>query len=127
MTSKMKTIDGNTAAAHVAYALSDAAAIYPITPSSPMGELCDEWAASGLENVFGQVMTVRQMQIVLPPGGPVVTVWNGQAFSVRYPLDGTFGVEASGVCAAEDAARGEMVLTARPSIKRRLGATLPGS
>ena len=62
MTQKMKTIDGNTAAAHVAYAMSDASAIYPITPSSPMGELCDEWAAGGLENVFGQVMTVRQMQ-----------------------------------------------------------------
>jgi len=58
----MKTIDGNTAAAHVAYAMSDAAAIYPITPSSPIGELCDEWAANGLKNVFGQTVTVRQLQ-----------------------------------------------------------------
>ncbi|MGD8369108.1 MAG: pyruvate:ferredoxin (flavodoxin) oxidoreductase, partial [Desulfobacterales bacterium] len=62
MAKKMKTIDGNTAAAHVAYAMSDAAAIYPITPSSPMGELCDEWAANGLKNIFGQTMTVRQLQ-----------------------------------------------------------------
>jgi len=62
MAKKMKTIDGNTAAAHVAYAMSDAAAIYPITPSSPMGELCDEWAANGLKNIFGQTMSVRQLQ-----------------------------------------------------------------
>lgn len=44
---KMKTMDGNTAAAHVAYAFTDVAAIYPITPSSPMAEHCDEWAAQG--------------------------------------------------------------------------------
>jgi pyruvate-ferredoxin/flavodoxin oxidoreductase len=62
MTKKMKTIDGNTAAAYVAYGMSDAAAIYPITPSSPMGELCDEWAANGQKNIFGQTMTVRQLQ-----------------------------------------------------------------
>ncbi|MEN8243368.1 MAG: pyruvate:ferredoxin (flavodoxin) oxidoreductase [Thermodesulfobacteriota bacterium] len=62
MSKKMKTIDGNTAAAHVAYAMSDAATIYPITPSSPMGELCDEWAANGLKNIFGQTMAVRQLQ-----------------------------------------------------------------
>jgi len=62
MAKKMKTIDGNTAAAHVAYALSDAAAIYPITPSSPMGEICDEWSANGLKNIFGQQMLVRQLQ-----------------------------------------------------------------
>jgi len=62
MSKKMKTIDGNTAAAHVAYAMSDAATIYPITPSSPMGELCDEWAANGLKNIFDQTMTIRQLQ-----------------------------------------------------------------
>jgi pyruvate-ferredoxin/flavodoxin oxidoreductase len=62
MAKKMKTIDGNTAAAYVAYAMSDAAAIYPITPSSPMGELCDEWAANGQKNIFGQTMVVRQLQ-----------------------------------------------------------------
>jgi pyruvate-ferredoxin/flavodoxin oxidoreductase len=59
---KMMTIDGNTAAAHVAYALSDAAALYPITPSSPIGEICDEWAAAGRQNVFGQKVLVRQLQ-----------------------------------------------------------------
>lgn len=62
MTQKMKTIDGNNAAAYVAYAMCDAAAIYPITPSSPMGELCDEWAANGTRNIFGQPMLVRQLQ-----------------------------------------------------------------
>jgi pyruvate-ferredoxin/flavodoxin oxidoreductase len=62
MAKKMKTIDGNTAAAHVAYAMSEVAAIYPITPSSPIGEICDEWAANGLKNVFGQKLLVRQLQ-----------------------------------------------------------------
>jgi pyruvate-ferredoxin/flavodoxin oxidoreductase len=62
MAKQMKTIDGNTAAAYVGYAMSDAAAIYPITPSSGMGEMCDEWAADGLKNIFGQTMTVRQLQ-----------------------------------------------------------------
>ena len=59
---KMKTMDGNTAAAHVAYAMSDVATIYPITPSSPIGEIADEWAATGRKNIFGQNMTVRQLQ-----------------------------------------------------------------
>ena len=58
----MKSIDGNTAAAHVAYAFSDVAAIYPITPSSPMGEVVDEWAAEGRKNIFGQVLKVQEMQ-----------------------------------------------------------------
>ena len=62
MAKKMKTIDGNTAAAHVAYAMADAAAIYPITPSSGMGEMCDEWAAGGRKNIFGQTMIVRELQ-----------------------------------------------------------------
>jgi pyruvate-ferredoxin/flavodoxin oxidoreductase len=62
MAKKMQTIDGNTAAAHVAYALSDVATIYPITPSSPIGEICDEWAANGRLNIFGQPMLVRQLQ-----------------------------------------------------------------
>jgi len=62
MAKKMKTVDGNTAAAHVAYAMSDAAAIYPITPSSPIAESADEWAAAGLKNIFGQTMIIRQMQ-----------------------------------------------------------------
>jgi pyruvate-ferredoxin/flavodoxin oxidoreductase len=58
----MKTVDGNTAAAHVAYAMSDVANIYPITPSSPIGEIADEWAAKGRNNIFGQKLLVRQLQ-----------------------------------------------------------------
>ncbi len=57
-----ETMDGNTAATHVAYALSDVAAIYPITPSSSMGELADAWAANGRKNIFGQVVDVIEMQ-----------------------------------------------------------------
>jgi pyruvate-ferredoxin/flavodoxin oxidoreductase len=62
MNTTTKTIEGNEAAAHVAYAMSDVATIYPITPSSPIGEIADDWAANGRKNVFGQDMTVRQMQ-----------------------------------------------------------------
>jgi len=58
----MKSIDGNTAAAHVGYAFSDIAAIYPITPSSPMGELADAWASQGRKNIFGQTLDVVEMQ-----------------------------------------------------------------
>ncbi len=62
MAEKFKTMDGNTAAAHVAYAMSDVCTLYPITPSSPMGEIADEWAADGLKNIFGQELAVRQLQ-----------------------------------------------------------------
>lgn len=56
------TVDGNTAAAYVAYAFTDVAAIYPITPSSTMAEVTDEWAAAGRKNIFGQTVNVVEMQ-----------------------------------------------------------------
>ena len=59
---KTQTMDGNTAAAHVSYAFTDVAAIYPITPSSQMAELVDEWAARGRKNLFGQPVRVIEMQ-----------------------------------------------------------------
>ncbi len=59
---KMKTMDGNTAAAHVSYAFTDVAAIFPITPSSNMAESTDEWAAEGRKNIFGQTVHVVEMQ-----------------------------------------------------------------
>ncbi|HNU91691.1 MAG TPA: pyruvate:ferredoxin (flavodoxin) oxidoreductase, partial [Spirochaetota bacterium] len=58
----MKSMDGNMAAAHVAYAFTEVAAIYPITPSSPMAEYTDEWAAHGLKNIFGDKVRVVEMQ-----------------------------------------------------------------
>ena len=61
-TTRSTTVDGNEAAASVAYRLSEVCAIYPITPSSPMGELADDWAAHGRPNVFGSVPTVVEMQ-----------------------------------------------------------------
>src|SRR6056297_2576589 len=62
MAKKMKAVDGNTAAAHVAYAFSDVAAIYPITPSSPMGEMADAWSANNRKNIFGEKVDVTEMQ-----------------------------------------------------------------
>jgi pyruvate-ferredoxin/flavodoxin oxidoreductase len=62
MKKKFEPIEGNTAATHVAYAFSEVAAIYPITPSSLMGELADSWAAQGRKNIFGQTVDVVEMQ-----------------------------------------------------------------
>ena len=59
---KIKTMDGNTAAAHVAYAFSEVSAIYPITPSSPMAESMDEWAADGRKNLFGETTKIIEME-----------------------------------------------------------------
>jgi pyruvate-ferredoxin/flavodoxin oxidoreductase len=69
--SKKLTIDGNTAAGHVAYAFSDVGAIYPITPSSPMAEFCDEWAAAGRKNLFGQTMRIAELQSEAGAAGAV--------------------------------------------------------
>ena len=71
MAAKMKTLDGNTAAAHVAYAFSEVAAIYPITPSSVMGELADAWAAQGQVNMFGRPVSVVEMQSEAGAAGAV--------------------------------------------------------
>ncbi|MDX9935435.1 MAG: pyruvate:ferredoxin (flavodoxin) oxidoreductase, partial [Sphaerochaetaceae bacterium] len=68
---KMVTIDGNTAAAHVAYAFSEVAAIYPITPSSPMGEYADSWASVGRKNLFGQKVDIIEMQSEAGAAGAV--------------------------------------------------------
>ena len=59
---KKMTIDGNTAASHVAYAFSEVAAIYPITPSSPMAEYADEWSAQGRLNMFGEPLRLAELQ-----------------------------------------------------------------
>ncbi|MFZ7110348.1 MAG: pyruvate:ferredoxin (flavodoxin) oxidoreductase [Desulfatiglandales bacterium] len=71
MNGTTKTIEGNEAAAHVAYALSEVAAIYPITPSTSMGEYCDEWAAHGRKNIFGQTLKVVEMQSEAGAAGAV--------------------------------------------------------
>ncbi|QAZ66145.1 pyruvate:ferredoxin (flavodoxin) oxidoreductase [Solidesulfovibrio carbinolicus] len=71
MVKKQMTVDGNTATAYVAYALSEVAAIYPITPSSTMSEACDEWAAQGRKNAWGQTMSIREMQSEAGAAGAV--------------------------------------------------------
>ena len=68
---KMVTIDGNTAAAHIAYAFSEVAAIYPITPSSPMGEYADSWASTGRENLWGKKVEIMEMQSEAGAAGAV--------------------------------------------------------
>lgn len=71
MARKMKTMDGNTAAAHVSYAYTDVAAIYPITPSSNMAEISDKWATEGRENIFGQTVKITEMQSEAGAAGAV--------------------------------------------------------
>jgi len=71
MARKMKTMDGNNAAAHVSYAFTDLAAIYPITPSSVMAEVTDKWSADGRKNIFGQEVKVVEMQSEAGAAGTV--------------------------------------------------------
>ena len=71
MARKMKTMDGNHAAAHASYAFTDVAAIYPITPSSPMAEATDEWATDGRTNMFGQPVQITEMQSEAGAAGAV--------------------------------------------------------
>ena len=71
MARKMKTMDGNNAAAHVSYAFTDVAAIYPITPSSVMAEVSDKWSADGRENIFGERVKVVEMQSEAGAAGTV--------------------------------------------------------
>lgn len=71
MSKKMQTMDGNTAAAHVAYAFTEVAGIYPITPSSPMAECVDAWSVAGRKNIFDETVRVAEMQ---SEGGASATV-----------------------------------------------------
>ena len=71
MARKMKTMDGNHAAAHASYAFTDVAAIYPITPSSPMAEASDEWATDGRTNIFGHTVQITEMQSEAGAAGAV--------------------------------------------------------
>lgn len=84
MAKKMKTMDGNTAAAHAAYAFTEVAAIYPITPSSPMAESTDEWAARGQKNVFGQPVKVVEMQSEAGAAGAVHGSLQAGALTTTY-------------------------------------------
>ena len=71
MARKFKTMDGNNAAAHVSYAFTEVAGIYPITPSSPMADYVDQWAANGLKNIFGTTVKVIEMQSEAGASGTV--------------------------------------------------------
>lgn len=62
MAREKQSMDGNTAAAHVAYAFTEVAGIYPITPSSPMADVVDQWSAAGRKNIFGNTVKVTEMQ-----------------------------------------------------------------
>jgi len=81
---KMKTMDGNTAAAHVSYAFTEVAAIFPITPSSPMAEVVDEWAANGLKNIFGQPVRVTELQSEAGAAGAVHGSLSTGALTTTY-------------------------------------------
>ncbi len=80
----MKTMDGNNATTYIAYALSDTAAIYPITPSSTMGEEADEMAAKGLKNIFDQVVQVKQLQSEAGAAGAVHGALAGGALTTTF-------------------------------------------
>ena len=84
MSKKMKTMDGNTAAAYISYAFTDVAAIYPITPSSPMAEHVDEMAAKGAKNLFGQKVKVIELQSEAGAAGAVHGSLQAGALTTTY-------------------------------------------
>jgi pyruvate-ferredoxin/flavodoxin oxidoreductase len=84
MKRKMKTMDGNHAAAHASYAFTDVAAIYPITPSSVMAEATDEWATAGRKNLFNQTVQVTEMQSEAGASGTVHGSLAAGAFTTTY-------------------------------------------
>ena len=113
MARKMKTMDGNHAAGHASYAFTDVAAIFPITPSSPMAEATDEWATQGRLNLFGQTVKVTELQSeagaagsvhgALAPGALTTTYTASQGLLLMIPnlykvagerLPGVFNVSA---------------------------------
>ena len=79
-----KTMDGNNAAAHVSYAFTEVAAIYPITPSSPMADYVDQWAAAGRKNIFGTTVKVQEMQAESGAAGAVHGALNAGALTTTY-------------------------------------------
>ena len=84
MARKMKTMDGNNAAAYVSYAFTEVAAIYPITPSSTMAEVTDKWAAAGQKNIFGQTVQVTEMQSEAGAAGTVHGSLTAGALTTTY-------------------------------------------
>ena len=84
MARKMKSMDGNNAAAHVSYAFSEVAAIYPITPSSPMADFVDQWSAAGLKNIFGTRVKVAEMQSEAGAAGTVHGSLGAGALTTTY-------------------------------------------
>ena len=81
---ELKTMDGNTAAAHVSYAFTEVAAIYPITPSSPMADYVDQWSAQGRKNIFGSKVRVQEMQAESGAAGAVHGSLNAGALTTTY-------------------------------------------
>ena len=84
MARKIKSMDGNNAAAHVSYAFSEVAAIYPITPSSPMADFVDQWSANGLKNIFGTQVKVVEMQSEAGAAGAVHGSLGAGALTTTY-------------------------------------------
>ena len=84
MARKMKTMDGNNAAAYASYPFTDVAAIYPITPSSVMAEVTDKWSADGKKNLFGQQVKVVEMQSEAGAAGTVHGSLQGGALTTTF-------------------------------------------
>ena len=102
-----KTMDGNNAAAHVSYAFTEVAAIYPITPSSPMADYVDQWSAAGRKNIFGTTVKVQEMQAESGAAGAVHGSLNAGALTTTYT-----------------ASRGLLLLI--PNMSKIAGELLPG-
>ena len=81
---KMKTMDGNTAAAHISYAFTEVSAIFPITPSSPMAEHVDEWVAQGRKNIFDSIKGIYEIQLDLASNNPYFKYANHSIYYIDF-------------------------------------------
>ena len=123
MARKLKTMDGNNAAAHVAYAFTEVAAIYPITPSSVMAELADEWAAHGRKNVFVLLVYLiyLPLSVLIPSSSGLATL----SVPVVAPLGQFAGVGGDLVVTAFQSASG-LVNLLTPTAAVLMGALALG-
>ena len=117
---KFMTCDGNQAAAHISYMFTDVAAIYPITPSSTMAEHVDEWAAAGRKNIFGETVTVQEMQSAGGASGAVHGALQAGALTTTYTASQGFRLRRNPNCEGADGVSGKCGANQR--IQRHRGA-----
>ena len=114
MARKFKSMDGNNAAAYVSYAFTEVAGIYPITPSSPMADLVDQWSAAGQKNIFGTTVKVVEMQSEAGASGTVHGSLAAGALTTTYTASQGLAADDPPICTRSPASCALRVPCVRP-------------